>query len=109
MIIQYNPSNKHNTILFIVYYFPKMHPRTPSDIATHLHTLYTSLHTQNIIDADKLALQRQRIPQWVDRYTAFDLEIIVLDVMVEYGQLSDATRRARTKELRTVYHGVCPT
>ena len=88
--------------------FP-MPPRTPSDIATHLHTLYTSLHTQNIIDADKLALQRQRIPQWVDRYTAFDLEIIVLDVMVEYGQLSDATRRARTKELRAVYHGVCST
>lgn len=86
-----------------------MSVRSPADIATHLHTLYTSLHAQNIIDADKLALQHQRIPQWVERYTAFDLEIIVLDVMVEYGLLTDATRRARTKELRALYQGVCPT
>ena len=86
-----------------------MSVRSPADIATHLHTLYTSLHAQNIIDADKLALQHQRIPQWVERYTAFDLEIIVLDVMVEYGLLADATRRARTKALRALYQGVCPT
>ena len=86
-----------------------MSVRSPADIATHLHTLYTSLHAQNIIDADKLALQHQRIPQWVERYTAFDLEIIVLDVMVEYELLTDATRRARTKELRALYQGVCPT
>ena len=86
-----------------------MSVRSPADIATHLHTLYTSLHAQNIIDADKLALQHQRIPQWVERYTAFDLEIIVLDVMVEYGLLTDATRRARTKALRALYQGVCPT
>lgn len=81
-----------------------MSVRSPADIATHLHTLYTSLHAQNIIDADKLALQHQRIPQWVERYTAF-----VLDVMVEYGLLTDATRRARTKALRALYQGVCPT
>ena len=83
--------------------------RSLSHIAAHLNSLYTSLYTQNIINADKLALQRKRIPLWVERYTAYDLEIIVLDVMVEYGQLSDTTRRMRIKKLQEIYKSVCPT